>query len=310
MLHFSFEHLQSNTTSAAKILDSAFTVQSYTKSFPHIFSEESCAIIACARTDAGALVGLCGIDTEFWSEPRSLRGACIGSVAVDPAAQAQGVGTALLRWVIQELREGQRHDFIYLFSEENRFYDSLGFTAVGRERLFALSHHDETISDREQSCFVELRRTTALSHAEKVALWQSLERMRLRGESHASWLKLLQVCTIPDLWVAYTTERSTGHTLAGGFVGKGIDFQGVMHNLFACSGAALNEFLEAFSKHHKELSKNLLIAPGLWAAELTSGRTLKVEQNLSYVLPLTVEPNFIISCFNEGRLYPRSLFSS
>lgn len=310
MLHFSLERQQSHVTTAAHILDSAFSVQSYTQSFPQIFSEESSAIIASAHTDAGALVGLCGIDTEIWSEPRALRGACIGSVAVEPSYQGKGVGTALLRWVIQALRTAQSHDFIYLFSEENRFYNSLGFTAVGRERLYALSHHDKLHSDQEQSCFVELRRTTALNHAEKVALWQSLERMRLSGESHASWCKFLQVCTIPDLWVAHLTERSTGHTLAGGFVGKGIDFQGVMHNLFAYSDTALNEFLAAFSAHHRELSKNLLIAPGLWSAKLMSSLTLKAEQNLCYALPLSVEPNVLISCFDEGRIYPRSLFSS
>ncbi|MEY2987484.1 MAG: Acetyltransferase domain [Pseudomonadota bacterium] len=310
MLHFSFERQQSQTAVAAKILDSAFSVESYSESFPHVFSEGSSAVIACARNSQGTLLGLCGVDTEYWSEPQSLRGACIGSVAVDPSAQGQGVGTALLSWVIDALRLSCSHDFIYLFSAENRFYESLGFKAVGRERLFAFELDSAKTSTSDGYHLSSLRQTTDLVPDEQRALWQVLEQTRLSGESHAGWLKFLQVCSIPDLWVAWIAESSSGRIRAGGFVGKGIDFRGVMHNLFACSNEVLNDFLNIFSTHHRELSKSLLLAPGLWTAALTQGFTPKAEQNLCYVLPLTFDLQQLTLSFNEGRLYPRSLFSS
>lgn len=310
MLQFSFECLNSQTAVVAKILDSAFAVESYVKSFPHIFSKNSSALLACARTSGGTLVGLCSVDTESWSEPRSLRGACIGSVAVDPSAQGQGVGTALLSWVINELRMRRCQDVIYLFSEENRFYERLGFTAVGRERLFAFERGFAKSPERDDIQLSELRRTTEISQTELRDLWYALERMRLSGESHAGWLKLLQVCTIPDLWVTWISQRTSGQILAGGFVGKGIDFQGVMHNLFASSATALNDFFQSFCKCHKELSSNVLVAPGLWVDCVPQECALRAEQNLCYVLPLRANASSCAHLFNEGQLYPRSLFSS
>jgi predicted N-acetyltransferase YhbS len=310
MLHYSFESLKAHSTAVAKILDDAFKVNSYVNSFPHIFSENSSALIACARNEQGALVGVCSVDTEQWKEPHSLRGACIGSVAVAPSAQGQGVGTALLNWVIQELRVGGCHDFIYLFSAENRFYDRLGFVAVGKERLFAFDGGFKSPSGIENVHLTELRRTTELNACELRKLWCSLEQMRLSGESHAGWLKFVQVCRIPDLWVSWISQNHSDRIVAGGFVGKGIDFQGVMHNPFACSSAALNDFLNVFSKHHKELSKSLLLAPGLWSGEFTSSWNMRAEQNLSYVLPLTAAAQSCMRAFKQGTLYPRSLFSS
>lgn len=85
---------------------------------------------------AGDVVALCAVDTEIWSEPTYLRGACIGSVAVDPGVQRRGVGHKLLSWVLAQLAFERQHDFVYLFSDQPRFYEQLGFKQAGVERLF------------------------------------------------------------------------------------------------------------------------------------------------------------------------------
>lgn len=309
MLHFSIEYPQSQSTAVAKILDSAFAIDSYVSSFPHIFSDDSSALLACARTPDRKLVGLCAIDTEHWSEPRFLRGACIGSVAVAPDAQGKGVGSELLRWVMKELKQRACHDFLYLFSEKKSFYDALGFTAVGRECLYSIGMHSNKTREFVGCKLSELKRTTQMSETEQIKIWMAIERQRRSGESHASWSKFLQVCKMPDLWVGWSEDNAC-RVMAGAFVGKGVDFQGVMHNLFADSESALLDFFDVFCRQHHELSSKILVAPGLWSDCLTPKFIKQTEQNLCYVYPLTSRAHDLVQSFNRGLLYPRSLFSS
>lgn len=309
MLRFSFERLQPPTTAAAHLLDSAFGVRAYTESFPHIFSSDASALIACARTADGELLGLCAVDTEIWSEPQTLRGACLGSVAVLPRVQGQGVGTQLLRWVASELTHRACHDFIYLFSEESRFYEALGFTAAGRERLFTVAPTPAEHTGTERRGSTAVQRLSMLSDAQLRRVWWALERCRRHGESHAGWLKFVQTSRIHDLWIAWS-EGPSGDVRAGGFIGKGVDFQGVLHNLFAESDAALHDFLHELISSNNSLTEHILVAPGLWSQSLTHILKLSHEQNLCYVRPLTLPAPELQQLFQSGRVYPRSLFSS
>ncbi|NBW83069.1 N-acetyltransferase, partial [bacterium] len=227
----------------AHLLDPAFGVEKYTLSFPHIFAPQSAARIFAAMDANNTLVAACAVDTEVWSSPRFLRGACIGSVAVHPARQRQGIGQALLRWVLEQLQLGNAHDFAYLYSDQSGFYQSLGFENVGIERLFQPKRSVFSVSVDPR--FLKPARTVDLTPADKRRLWHALERCRKTCESHASLAKLEMVLTIPDM-LFFGLENTAGEWAAGAFVGKGVDFRGVIHSFFATDDHVLQDLWRQF----------------------------------------------------------------
>ena len=292
-----------------EILDSAFAVRDYLHNFPHIFLPESSASIALARDSSKKIIGMCSVDSEFWSEPVFLRGACIGSVAVHPDNQGVGVGSDLLRWVCAELHLQRRYDFVYLFSDKPSFYENLGFTRVGEESLFTLRLPCLQKYLTQDVRLQKPREISSLEQAQLVNIWQALERGRKSGESHATWSKFIDVSKIQGLLVSWL-EDAHGRIVAGGFIGKGIDFQGVMHSFFADTDHRALEFLTRFSFEYPDISEHLLLAPGLWNSLLSPLLQKRQSQPLCLVQGLEKSTEEISKFFNLGLLYPRSIFSS
>ncbi|MEN9528467.1 MAG: Acetyltransferase domain [Pseudomonadota bacterium] len=309
MIHFAFHRPPLRNLSVEKILNTAFSVQNYVESFPHIFSENSGALVATASNAKGEVKGMCAIDSEFWSEPTFLRGACIGSVAVAPEHQGQGLGRELLKWVLDQLSSAQLHDFIYLFSQPRSFYTDLGFVAAGNEGLYTFRPTNRRITLPAGIHLAKPREVSGLDEAARKQLWCALERGRKYGESHASWGKFEGLCTVSGLLVSWL-EGSDGRMLAGAFVGKGIDFQGVMHTCFAESEAMAELFFNIFLQNYRELSKELLIAPGLWLNSIESFLVYSQSQVLCLVHGLQTPTERCVEWLATGKVYPRSLFSS
>ncbi|NBO37762.1 N-acetyltransferase [bacterium] len=295
--------------SISKTLDRAFAVEKYIESFPHIFSRESSARLCIAEDSNNEVVGLCAIDSEHWSFPRMLRGACIGSVAVDPRMQGHGIGRALIRWVVDRIRDEKAHDFVYLFSDKPSFYEALGFSIAGEERICAL---EPGISQRPVQSGYHLagpRAISELNEAQLSQLWSALEKCRLPGESHANLSKLRLVARIPNMQIIWIEEGSR-RILAGAFLGKGVDFQGVLHTFFAESAQAANDFLGIFYKSFHVLAGQLQVAAGLWTPQLATSLKVKHIQPLCLVLGLEEETSGIQHALGCGEIYPRGVFSS
>jgi predicted N-acetyltransferase YhbS len=290
-----------------RLFDAAFGVEKYTLSFPHIFASQSAARIFVACDSNNALVAACAVDSEIWSFPRYLRGACIGSVAVDPAHQRQGHGRALLGWVLDQLHQGNAHDFAYLFSDQSGFYQSLGFLNAGIEKLFMplRGNFTSTIDPR----FLRPMRTVDMSASDKNRLWKALERFRKPCESHASLAKLEMVLTIPEM-LFFGLENSAGEWVAGAFVGKGVDFRGVIHSFFASDNANLRDLWRQFMIFAGDKALELQVAPGAWISELADELSENHQQNLCMVLPFSNTAHDVCELVDRGELYPRSLFSS
>ncbi|MBM3382162.1 MAG: GNAT family N-acetyltransferase [Betaproteobacteria bacterium] len=309
MIHFAFHRPPLNNPQVEKLLNSAFSVGHYAENFPHIFSANSGAFIATASTAQGEIKGLCAVDSEFWSEPVFMRGACIGSVAVDPSAQGQGLGRALLAWVLEQLAEAQLHDFVYLFSQPREFYGALGFVAAGREGLFKFNATPEHISLPAELRFVPPREISQLESATRLRVWSALERGRRAGESQSSWVKFESLCSVSGLLLSWL-EGADGEILAGACIGKGIDFKGVMHTFFAESDALASAFLDIFFKAYPTVANELLIAPGLWSEPLKMQLLQDQSQTLCLVRGFSNSTRQVVDLFAKGRVYPRSLFSS
>lgn len=309
MYSFSLHRQLSNHESLQRLLDDAFSVKAYTQSFPQIFSLDSSALIAEVRAESHRTLGMCAVDTEIWIEPMFLRGACVGSVAVGPQDQGRGTGSALLRWVIEELKNHRRHDFIYLFSDKPGFYESLGFVKAGHERLCALKPLlDSPKLDNEVRLVAPLD-VASLSEEQWSRLWRAMESGRTSGESISYWRKFSAMRAMPQLWISWL-EDACGNILAGSFLGKGIDFQGVMHNFFALHRQAVQEYLQLFVHQMAQLSNSILCAPGQWNECLKPFLDEKQVQHLCLVYGLEATTSDVVRWFDQGLIYPRSLFSS
>jgi len=291
----------------SELLRTAFSVSDYTTSFPHIFSSSSAAKKFAAFDLNENIVACCAVDTEIWIEPHFLRGGCIGSVAVDPKFQRRGIGRWLLTEVIEQLRAEKTHDFLYLFSDQPAFYESLGFRRAGTEILAYLSDANPLLDG--QLVFHQPVLTTSLGEREKDRLWCAFERGRLRGESSSSFARFCQVLAIPEMCVSWV-EDSQQKIAAGAFVGKGVDFRGVAHSFFAENSQNLNAFLQYFRGHAAASGVVLQVAAGLRSGEMTASFSQISRQDLCLVNGLTLSSEVVAGYFSDGKLYPRALFSS
>jgi predicted N-acetyltransferase YhbS len=309
MIHFAFHRRSFLNPQFEQLLNSAFSVNDYATSFPHIFSERAGVLIATAAETSGEIRALCAVDSEFWSEPRFLRGACIGSVAVAPNAQGQGLGGALLKWVIEQLLALRLHDFAYLFSQPRSFYEGLGFTAAGTEGLYSFKPKLARGSPSRDHRLIPPCEISLLEPMTRARLWCALERGRKSGESHADWTKFETLCGLSGMHVSWL-ESNEGHVFAGAFIGKGIDFKGVMHTIFADSDSLAEIFVREFCGDYSELSQQILVAPGLWSSVLTKLLLPSQSQTLCLVRGLEVPTEKCVELISSARIYPRSLFSS
>ncbi|MEN9808863.1 MAG: Acetyltransferase domain [Pseudomonadota bacterium] len=291
----------------SELLRTAFAVTDYTASFPHIFSPSSAARKFAAFDPNENIIACCAVDTEIWSEPQYLRGGCIGSVAVDPKFQRRGFGRRLLTEVISQLRAEESHDFLYLFSDQPEFYESLGFRRAGTEILSSFSVVDPQPDG--QHIFRQPLLTTVLGEDEKVRLWRAFERGRLRGESSSSFAKFCQVLEIPEMCVSWI-EDSQRQIAAGVFVGKGVDFRGVAHSFFAENSQELDAFLRYFRRYTEASGVVLQIAAGLRSGEMSASFSQISRQDLCLVYGLTLATEVVVGHFEDGKIYPRALFSS
>lgn len=292
----------------ARLLDRAFKVENYVSSFPHIYSGKSAARIFASFDAQDTLVAMCAVDTEIWTEPRFLRGACIGSVAVDPDFQRRGIGRQLLTWVLDELKKQALHDFVYLFSDQADFYESIGFRKAGCEVLYSYSKVSDFLKV-ENLRYRSPVNTQNLNSSDRARLWFALERGRVLGESRADWSKLQMVLNIPDMIVSWI-ENGNSEILAGSFFGKGIDFQGVVHTFFSSSHDDLKDYLESFISYSKSLAYQLKIAPGLWSDLFADVLSIDSKQTLCLVKEFDESSEPIVRMIDTGRLYPRAVFSS
>lgn len=298
-----------NCSQISGLLDRAFAVKNYTRNFPHIFSDRSSAQIFAGFDEHGQMMGLCAVDTEIWTSPVFLRGACIGSVGVDPAFQRKGIGRQLMSAVVKELVAARNHDFVYLFSDQGEFYGALGFVPAGEE---ILDRPRRTPSNRSsaQCSFRPPIPTTGLTTDERSRLWAALEAGRRSTESISAFVKAQQVLNIPDTLVCWTQDRASGEIRAGAFVGKGIDFQGVVHSFFAHNPTALRDYWSQFLHYVGVHAEQMLVAAGGWRDCLSKELVESRRQSLCLVYEWIPRQPSVQSLFETQQLYPRALFSS
>jgi amino-acid N-acetyltransferase len=82
----------------------------------------------CAKDDAGRVVGVAGL--ESWGRQGLLR-----SVAVNAGNRRSGVGTALVRHILEEAKSRQLSEVYLLTETAPHFFAKFGFRKVERRRV-------------------------------------------------------------------------------------------------------------------------------------------------------------------------------
>lgn len=247
---------------APSFLDEAFRAEGYTLGFPQVFAASNAhwrfAVDArgaptCVAEDAVAFCAGCPLS---WSSSRVgfVRVLNLGSVATKPGCEGQGFASLVLQEALAAA-ERARLQGVVLFAEgeKARLYEKVGFApATGDTFVFlhpaasgegaaenatrlTLAHADLVKKGYGKSrvffdaSAAELGAQPALAGR----LWQSLVRLSGPEVSRLSWREFQSLVSIPNVRVRWLERAGGVEALC--FLGKGVDFQNVLHGLVARS---------------------------------------------------------------------------
>jgi predicted N-acetyltransferase YhbS len=121
-----------HATAIERVLDRAFGPGRFAKTSERVRERGARlepALSRVALDDAGELIGVCRI----WRVKAGVALFFLGPLAVDPAAQASGLGLALTREAVIACRVSGGAGVVLIGAE--RFFRPLGFTIVPEDRL-------------------------------------------------------------------------------------------------------------------------------------------------------------------------------
>lgn len=235
------------------LTNQAFSLPNYALNFPQVFNplhkEEVWAYRDHVKED---LLGLVVAKPFYFSIKNTLQLAYgIGSVAVAPSVQKQGLASKMLMEVISSLKK-EPIDFIFLFSPSRSLYTSLGFVPVEEARLIHLgslktSHAKEIIKNKEDLTF-ESFLCSSLSLDACIWLKNFMDQTSSREGPILSFLDFKRLMTIPRMRGFITQKNNQIQCLS--FFEKGDDFPLCHHGFYSHDLNALKCHIE----HLKELS--------------------------------------------------------
>jgi len=241
------------------LLTEAFGVSGYVQGFPHVFSTDNAHNVFLFREGGKDAVGgevraVCAGWEVAWPTGDAhvglVRGFCVGSVATARGFEGRGYASAVLACAIDAARV-RGIDAICLFSEKKRLYEKAGFVSAGGDAFVFLHPLASAASGAANNAVLVARHATLVktgfgrtrifcsvpaSEAPLEKLAQAILDFSARCAPTLSRLdakELRTLLSIPDMQLRWL--ESDGAMRALCFVGKGHDFQGVMHGLLATS---------------------------------------------------------------------------
>ncbi len=154
------------------------------------------------------------------SGPARLRIGMISCVATAPEARGAGLASEVVHWAVRSAAD-KHCALVLLWSELEHFYRGLGFERIGREWIFLLGKEGFPGEYPEPIPYSE----TYASQVYSLYLKKSIRVERSPGE-------MKTLLSIPRT-STYLAKGSSGEIEAYACMGKGRDFQGVIHE---CGG--------------------------------------------------------------------------
>ena len=192
------------------LLDSAFGVANYHKSFPHVFCCDNQAFVYKFPKEGAECESVCACYPLVWQSKKLglLHGLCLGSVATQPCSLGKGSAGAVLKQALAAA-ENLGFDFVFLFSNVRTLYTSLGFEPVVSDRLLRFSSltFSGKIAAENLPC-VRRFYLAELSINELATLWRFVSLTSARSMPVLSWLEFKSLSKIEHLSVFLSTKSS------------------------------------------------------------------------------------------------------
>lgn len=300
------QHHHSAFIEISNLLNLCFGTDNYTGQFPTVFQSIDLRW-SFVLLNNKQIVAFCHLATIHWQHQNGtmLRAACIGSVATHPNFQKQGCASTLLAYAESCAWQARLHGTC-LFSDAAEFYAARGYLQVGAEHYVTLTpgnlKFDSKVTIANSISYefewidsANLINTTKL----QVAIWNLLSRSQ--SDCLLSFQDFVTLLQIPQMSVCLLTYG--GELCAVGFVGKGIDFQGVLHTVAALTTQAKHRLLFDVVQHLGTL--HWLTNPAdnpIIECKITSGMYVKCN-------PANLDSTFV-AAVTFGNAYLRGLQSS
>jgi GNAT superfamily N-acetyltransferase len=237
---------------ARSLRDSALAWD-YANEYPLVLDRGDTATSWCAY-QFGELVAHANLwprKLKHLSDDRTIPIGLIGNVATHPDHRGKGHMSSLLEH-LATIAQTQNLQAMVLWSDLLPFYQTLGFSSIGRETRFRIGR-----DDRPRSTGISLFSIDKLTDLDLQSMMQS--RPRLDWTLERSLEEFRSLLKIPD---THLFVRRKGLRLASWLlIGKGMDMRGVIHEWGSTSGEELLGDIQSIL-HDLEITELMLLAPG------------------------------------------------
>lgn len=291
-----------------RFLDRAFGKKAFTSMFPHVFGpgNESRHF---ALVEQDSLVGFCALHPFHWLiDHRLVRAHCLGSVATESCLRGRGLGSRVVA-MAENFARADKADFLFLFTtDQGAFYERLGYRPAGNDLLAPLQLQQlpsarDCASPEARSW--SIRPPCSLPLEQRSRIWRFL--MTHSTESDLGFLEFEQLLHTSDMELIEVATESETRAIA--FLGKGADFQNIVHSTAFRSEADLLWLLDNLLRVRGPLL--LLLPPG--NPELANHFPEILHNDTLWFKSLN-ERDFpterLESLFLERVLYPRTIQSA
>jgi len=232
-------------------LDAAFGIVGYIDGFPNVFAKSN----AHWRFGVDGLA-YCAAYPVAWNTAQVgfVRGLCLGSVATRPGYEGLGHASCAIKAALHAADE-RGIDAVFLFAQgaKARLYEKAGFRKIGCDAFLYLHSDAQGVGSRANARALRSQHAnltakgfgksrtffeseTRLLGEDLLAkrLWCASVRLAEPSMSLLGWGEFRTLLAIPDMRVRWVEKREEG-IVALCFLGKGPDFDNVLHGLSAVS---------------------------------------------------------------------------
>lgn len=296
-------------------LDLVFQKKNYPLSFPHVFSQDPRYFVHTET--AGALESFTALYPVTWKlkDSKQFSGICIGSVSVHPEAQKKGLGSAIIAHA--EKRAGEfSADFLYLFSDLDKFYEKCGYKRAGSEWFIHFSNAENvkslnSVAEQLQSKgfhksrSFSVKESSLLNECEAKEIFDFIGTHSSHAHSVLSQDAFLQLLKIPQMKILEVRKNNTLECVAA--LGKGIDFEDTIHCVFFSDSKSC---LFMLSRLYEEAPKPYLFMGELLDEKIFQNFLLHKTPSLFLKVLNTSDEETIRRFFSQKKLYVRGIQSA
>jgi hypothetical protein len=253
----------------------------YAREYPLVLDREDTATSWCAYK-FGALVSHANLwprTLKHLSSQKIITIGLVGNVATHPNHRGQGHMSTLIDH-LAIIAQSQNLQALVLWSDMFLFYQTLGFSSIGRETRFSIRR-----DDRPRITGISLDSSKNLTDLDLQSML--LSRPRLDWTLDRSLGEFRSLLSIPDTHIF--VRRKGQKIVSWLLIGKGADMRGVIHEWGSTSADELVNDIQSIL-HDLDLEELLLLSPGNlhqhWSSVFKSRATNSTDHPMALGRPL------------------------